>query len=266
MRIVKTTVVALFAFLLYSGSASAVVIVSGTSTATFTTVGNLSPSFTYNLQGSGNTLVLATYVDAANPVYSNVLFDGNGPNGFIQTLRSLLAYYYNPDPSVNISFTVSEGNVTSGYYLYELSNVNTSIAADLASTALTNTPSNTGSITTTSDNRFIVDFVGNNNNVGTTLAPAAGSKITSYSVLDWNGGGGGASIGTGTGLAGLAGVQTLGWTGGAALTGEVSAAFVAAAGGPIPWNVNGGGNWGTGTNWLGNRPPPREARPSWGTL
>ena len=248
----KATIAATVGALMFmlAGSASAVVIVGGTGTGAFDTVANPSPTFNYNLQGSGNVLVFGTYIDAAAPVYSNILFDGNAPTGTIQTGRSLLAYYYNPDSSVDIGFTTSQGNVNGGYYLYELSNVNTSVLADLSST--------TGSITTTTDNRFVVDFVGNNFTDGHGLVPAAGSVITSTTITNFAGALGGGAIGSGTGVAGLAGAQTLGWIpgpDGAALTGEVSAAFVAAAGGPISWNVNGGGNWGTGTNWLGNSTP-----------
>ncbi len=246
----KTTIAAFVGLILIVEPASAVIIVSGTGTAVLDTTAG-SASFTYNLQGGGNVLVLGTYVDSGNPVYSSILFDGVAPTGTIQTpaSRSLLAYYYNPDASVNISFSVAPGAAavnTSGYYLYELSNVDTSALANLSST--------TGSITTTTDNRFIVDFVGINNNNGAGNVPAAGSKITSFATVDFNGGIGGGALGSGTGLAGLAGAQTLGWTVGGQ-TGELSAAFVAAAGGPVAWNVNGGGNWGTGTNWVGNSPP-----------
>jgi fibronectin-binding autotransporter adhesin len=250
MKSIKAAVACLLVFALFSNPASAVVIVSGTGTGAFgDTTANLSPSFTYNLQGSGNVLVFGTYIDAAAPVYSNVLFDGVAPTGMIQTGRSLLAYFYNPDSSVNIGFTTSQGNPNGGYYLYELSNVNTSVLADLSNT--------TGSITTTSDNRFIVDFVGNNFSDGNGLVPAVGSKITSSVITNFNGATGGGALGSGTGLGGVAGLQTLGWTPGpgGALQGEVSAAFVAAAGGPVPWNVNGGGNWGVGANWLGGVAP-----------
>jgi autotransporter-associated beta strand protein len=243
----KTTITALVGLVLIVEPASAVIIVSGTGTSGLDTT-SLSGSFTYNLQGGGNALVMGTYIDAATPTASNVLFDGVAPNGFIQTGRGFLAYYYNPDASVNISFNVAQGSTAAngGYYLYELSNVDTSVLADLSST--------TGSITTTTDNRFIVDFAGNNN--GATLAPVVGSKITSFTATNFNGGGGGGALGSGTGLAGPAGAQMLGWTGsGNGITGELSAAFVAAVGGPVAWNVNGGGNWGTGTNWVGNSPP-----------
>lgn len=240
----KTAFAALLSLLLIATPASAVVIVSGTGTGAFDTTG-LTANFTYDLQGGGNTLVFGTYVDADHTA-SNILFDGAAPSGTIQNGRSLLAYFYNPDPSVNISFDVSAGNANGGYFLYELSYVDTTLAANLGTGA---------SITTTSADRFVVDYMGINFTDGAGSVPAGGSIITSSLVTNFNGAIGGGALASGTGFAGAAGVKTLGWTVNGTATGEVSAAFAPAPGGPTPWNVNGGGSYNTGANWVGGSVP-----------
>src|SRR5690606_24746766 len=59
------------------------------------------------------------------------------------------------------------------------------------------------------------------------------------------------------GTVGAAGAKTLGWTGFTPgfQQGEVSVAFSATPGGPVSWNVNGGGSWNTGSNWAGGSAP-----------
>ncbi|MCA9236796.1 MAG: autotransporter-associated beta strand repeat-containing protein [Planctomycetales bacterium] len=240
----KTAFAAILGLLLIAGPASAVVIVSGTGTGALDTTG-LSAGFTYDLQGGGNTLVFGTYVDN-NYTASNILFDGAAPSGTIQNGRSFLAYYYNPDSSVNISFDTSAGNANGGYFLYELNYVDTTLAADLGTDA---------SITTTSADRFVVDYMGINFADGAGSTPAVGSIISSSTITNFNGAIGGGALASGTGFAGAAGVQTLGWTLNGSGTGEISAAFAPAAGGPTPWNVNGGGSFNVGANWVGGNVP-----------
>lgn len=247
-HLMKMAFTAILGLLLFAAPASAVVIISGSATAPIdTSAGAGTYGFNYTLQGFGNVLVFGTYVDN-NYTASNVLFNGVAADGFIQDGRSFLAYIYDPNDSVSISFDTTAGNANGGYYLYELNYVDTTASADLGTTA---------SITTSSNNRFVVDFVGNNFSDGNGLAPAGSSILTSYTVTNFNGAIGGGALGSGTGVAGAAGSQTLGWVAGpgGSLTGEVSAAFVPLAGGPVPWNVNGGGSWNTGANWFGGSAP-----------
>ncbi len=239
----RTAILGTLGLLLAAAPASAVIIVTGSGSGAIDTA-DLAGDFTYDLQGSGNAIVFGTYVDADHTA-SNILFNGAAPTGTIQNGRSFLAYLYNPAPSVSVTFDVSSGNVNGGYFLYELSNVDTSMLANLGSA---------NAITTSTDGRFVVDFAGINFGNGAGTVPAAGSIITSSTVSDFNGGIGGGALASGTGIAGVAGPQTLGWTSANTLTGDVSAAFVAAAGGPVAWNVNGGGSWNVGGNWLGGVP------------
>jgi autotransporter-associated beta strand protein len=242
----KATIAAILGLFILAGSASAVVIVSGTTSGLLDTT-DLSGDFVYNLQGDGNTIVFGTYIDQVYTA-SNILFGGNAPDGTIQNGRSFLAYYYNPDPSTSITFDIDlapTSDLSSGYFLYELDFVDTGVAANLGMG---------DSITTTGADRFVVDYMGVNFSNGAGASPAVGSIVSSFNILDVNGDGGGGALATGTGFAGAAGPQTLGWIG-ASFTGDVSAAFAAAAGGPTPWNLNGGGSWNLGANWLGGSVP-----------
>lgn len=239
----KKAVAVLLTFFLISGPASAVVIVSGTQSGIFTPTGTSpGPNFTYDLQGGGNAIVFGYYHDNALAP-SNLLIDGAAPDGFIQDpgTRTLLAYKFNPNPSVNVSFDVGTSADNAGYFLYELSYVDTAVAANIMSGQ---------SITTTSADRFVANFSGINFSDGAGATPAAGSIISSSNVTDINGGIGGGALASGFGYAPTAGVQTLGWDGGPAYQGEVAVAFATAAGSPTPWNVDGGGDYNVGANWL----------------
>jgi fibronectin-binding autotransporter adhesin len=243
----KTTVAAFVGLILIVQPASAVVIVSGTASGSYN--GSvMNPSVSYSLQGAGNTLVFGTYMDAVYTA-SNVQFGGVNANGFVQDGRAFLAYFSNPAATGNITFNVSATAANSAYFIYELSNVDTGVLANLGTGA---------SITTTTDNRFIVDFIGANNTDGATLAPLGIQTLSG--VGNANGATGGGSVGGAfatESTVGAAGTKTLGWTGfgGGFGQGEVSAAFAALAGGPVAWNVNGGGNWGVGANWTGGSAP-----------
>lgn len=205
-----------------AATASAQISISGTSSGTYDSSG-LSPSISYSLQSSANTLVFGTYIDSGYTA-SSVQFAGAGANAVVQDQRATLAYFFNPAASGNITFTLSAGNVNSAYFIYELSGVNTAAAVNTGTGA---------SITTTSPNRFIVDFIGANNTDGSgPLTPntAGGSILTLSGISNANGGAGGGTIGAGYAAnVGSTGVQTLGWTGfgGGFAQGEVSAAFAA---------------------------------------
>jgi autotransporter-associated beta strand protein len=258
MRLVKKTIAALIAFVLLSGPVSAVVIVSGSGSGSYDS-STLSASVPYSLQGSGNVLVFGTYIDN-NYTPSGVQFNGVAANGVVSDARASLFYFLNPAASGNVTFNVTAGSTNSAYFIYELSYVDT--------TAIVNTGT-AGGITTTTDNRFIVDFIGANNTDGSTLAPTGIQSLSG--VGNANGAGGGGSIAgatAGEAMVGLAGAKTLGWTGfgGGFGQGEVAAAFVPLAGGPVPWNVNGGGNWSTGSNWIGGSQPTGSAQALFGDV
>ena len=72
------------------------------------------------------------------------------------------------------------------------------------------------SITTSSSDRLVLDFLSGNKQAG-TVTTAAGSVVSSFTGLQFGGGTGGTVAG-GMGIAGAAGATTLGWS---AATGEV---------------------------------------------
>jgi fibronectin-binding autotransporter adhesin len=245
----KATVALLAGLLLITTPASAVIITTGTSNGIYSSAAGTA-SIPYSLAGSGNALVIGSYIDN-NFTASNFQFGGVAANGFVQDGRTVLAYFFNPAASGNLTFDVTAGSANSAYFIYELSGVDISAGA------------NTGigsSITTTADNRFIANFAGANNTDGAALTPLGTSLAQLTGVGNANGGIGGGSVGAASaaeGTVGPAGVKALGWTGfGTGFQqGEVSVAFSATPGGPVPWNVNGGGSWNTGSNWAGGSPP-----------
>lgn len=205
-----------------SGSANAQISIAGTASGAYGS-GGLSPSLSYTLQGAGNTLVFGTYIDATYTP-SSLQFAGAPADGVVQNQRVTLAYFFNPAATGNVTFTLDAGNTNSVYFFYELSGVNTSVAANLGTGA---------SITTTSANRFVTDFFGANNTLGAGVTPntAGGSILTLSGAqgVDALGDTFGGSIVAGFAAnSGPAGVTTLGWTGAGDPRGEVSAAFAAA--------------------------------------
>jgi hypothetical protein len=203
--------------------ASAAISVVNVASATFNDGTATSKTFTYTPTTAGNVLVFATYVDNGSPGYvtSSVLFDGVAATGVTTTSRTMLAYTYTSDASVTVTFDITTGNATTGYVIYELSGVDTTQLATLSTGATT---------TTTADGQFVVDFLGvNNGGLAPVATPATGSIITTSSQFNMNPAGGGGYIAYGTGTAGTAGSQTLGWTlTDGASSGEISAAFTAA--------------------------------------
>lgn len=243
----KTALTLLFAaFLaLAAAPASAVIIVAGTDSGQIGSLGT-SGSFPYTLQGGGNALVFGVYADNAI-TYSNPQYGGAAADAVITDGRVGLFYFENPAASGNITFDVDLTVADAGYFLYELSSVDTSMSA------ITSIDT---SITTTADSQFVINYAGMNFGDGTGTTPAAGSIITTSSVYDIDGGGGGGALAHGTGFAGLAGVQTLGWDRmNGNDSGDVAIALFDAPGGPTPWNVNGGGSYNAGANWLGGNVP-----------
>lgn len=242
----KASLASLLCLVMSATAAQAVIIVSGTNSGVYNSSGGAG-SIDYTLQGSGNALVFGTYIDN-NYTPSNIQFGGAAANGFVVDGRASLFYFYNPAPTGSISFNVTAGSANSAYFIYELSNVDTSFVPDLGTG---------GTLTTTSDNRFITNFVGVNNADGSALTSTGIQSL--FGVGNANGATGGGAVGAGIAdelATGLAGSKSLSWTGfgGGFAQGQVAAGFVGLAGGPVSWGVNGGGNWSLGSNWNGGAP------------
>lgn len=242
----KASLASLLCLVLSATAAQAVIIVSGTNSGIYNSSGGAG-SVDYTLQGSGNALVFGTYIDN-NYTPSNILFGGVAADGFVVDGRTSLFYFYDPAPTGSISFNVTAGSANSAYFIYELSNVDTSFVPDLGTG---------GTLTTTSDNRFITNFVGVNNADGSALTSTGIQSL--FGVGNANGAIGGGAVGAGIAdelATGLAGSKSLAWTGfgGGFAQGQVAAGFVGLAGGPVSWGVDGGGNWSLGSNWNGGAP------------
>lgn len=187
-----------------------------------------SSTYTYNLANpsSAKALVVAYYNDNGTAI-ANATFATNAATKFATQGRTAIACYFLPQPapsSVAIKFTLTgSGAPTAGMFVYELSSVDTSGGA-------TTVDSGTGaSITTTGNDKFVLNFKGINNSNGTGTVPAGTSIIPSANsaVFDMNGGAGGGALARGYApSSGTAGAKTLGWTAGN--DGEVSMAFVQA--------------------------------------
>ena len=162
-------------------------------------------TFTINAE-AGNVLVVATYQDGE--AYNNLTFGGAAATGSISSARVTL-FYYNVQSSGNIEIatTTSPSNTASGLFVWELANVDTSIAPIEVSTT-----SESADITTTVDNMFIVDAIGANGG-GTvkdvTITPDNPTMNVDFDYdINLTPGG---FLGGGTGTAGVAGNYSLNW-------------------------------------------------------
>lgn len=180
----------------------------------------------YSLQNSGNTLVFGTYLDAPNNV-TNLAYNGIPADGSVMDDRVWLSYYFDPAATGDFTFDVDFPDVNfnglGAYFIAELRDVDTEASVDLGMGS---------SITTTADDRFVINYIGANNTPGDTLDTAADSIASLIGVASGGGDIGGGSIGAAMADArftGAAGMKTLGWEGfgGGFANGEVSAAFTA---------------------------------------
>ena len=206
---------------------SAQVAVNGTGSSitnsTATTPG--SSTYTYTLANPASArVIVAGYYNDNGTAAAGMSFGGNAATKFAVNGRTSIGCYILPEPapaSITITATLSgAGAPAAGFFVYELSGVDTSGGAATID-------SGTGAtITTTGADKFVVNFKGINNSTGAGTVPASGSIIPSANaaVFDINGGIGGGALARGHGSAGPAGTKTLGWTAGA--DGEVSLAFV----------------------------------------
>lgn len=198
-------------------SASAAISVVGTASAN---VNSGTFSLSYALQGAGNALVVGFYND--NNAAATISFDGTATTvaNSISQNRTTVALLLNPPATVTITSAASATAANSGYFIYELSGVDTSAAPIFA----------TGnSITTTADGQYVFSFLGINNVAGLDNVPAAGSVIpgANSGVVALNGGTGGGALVRGFGVAGTAGAQGVAYTPAGGASGQVSLALTA---------------------------------------
>jgi len=222
-----------------------------------------STTFTYTLANpaSSKVLVVGYYNDNTTAVTS-ATFGGNTATKFATQGRTAIACYILPQPapaSVAVKFNLgAAGAPTAGMFVYELGSVDTAGGA-------ASIDSGTGaSITTTGNDKFVLNFKGINNSTGAGTVPASSSIVSSANsaVFDMNGGIGGGAMCRGYATSsGTAGSKTLGWTAGA--DGEVSLAFVQ-AGNPDAdgdglldvWEI---ANFGNTTNYNGTSDPDNDS-------
>lgn len=196
---------------------------SSITNSTATTPG--SSTYTYTLVNPTSArVIVAGYYNDNGTAAASMSFGGNAATKFAVNGRTSIGCYILPEPapaSITITATLSgAGAPTAGFFIYELSGVDTSGGGATID-------SGTGaSIATTAADKFVINFKGINNSTGAGTVPASGSIISSANaaVFDINGGIGGGALARGHGSAGPAGTKTLGWTAGA--DGEVSLAFV----------------------------------------
>ena len=170
-------------------------------------------------------VIVAGYYNDNTSAISGITFGGNAATRFSTNGRTAVGCYILPEPApATIAITATLGAAgapAAGFFVYELAGVDTSggaTAIDVGTLA---------TITTSSADKFVVNFKGINNSNGAGIVPASGSIIPSANsaIFDINGTIGGGALARGfANTSGVAGVKALGWTGGA--DGEVSLAFV----------------------------------------
>lgn len=165
-----------------------------------------------DLDDSTTVLVVGLYGDnAASAIgFTNVTFGGVPPNGLIQpianTTRGGIAYWINPNTAAGQTLAFTYTSPNQGYYwAYQLANVNTSAA--VATTGPTIQFGTSASLTTVTNNSFVISFFsGNNAQTGLTpnppLVQTAGT-LTSASA--------GASIASATNTIPTPGLVNIGW-------------------------------------------------------
>ena len=162
-------------------------------------------TYSYTVQQTNSTLVIGFYIDA-NESVTGVTFDGVAADGFFSNSRMTIAYWDNPNTGSGnldiLGIPGGFGGTDVHLGVYELSGVD-----------LTTVNSSTGgSITTTTDNEFVVSFAGSNGDAGDhspTSTSIIDSGLFSRNGSNLPGGStnGGGSMGGGYGFAGLAGSQ-----------------------------------------------------------
>jgi hypothetical protein len=188
--------------------------------ASFSTDTNGMFSVPYTVQSANTDLiVVGLYMDnpAGAPI-TGLQFNGVNPAETPLTNTRATLAYFSTTPGVgtyNITgdTTLTQAVIGNGY-VWELSGVNLGSGVDSATMGSGSLPIET-SITTSSAGLLVTNFFGGNKQGG-TLAPSEDSVVVNFTGLQFGGGTGGTVAG-GTGLAGAAGPNALGWV---AATGE----------------------------------------------
>lgn len=160
---------AMVASLLTFSSADAAISVVNTATG----VGNSSTSaqtINYTI-GAGNALAIGFYTDSGSHAVDSISFGGVAAtvldNGASNS-RTRMAYWFDPTGN-NISITFTNQSNEFGYTLYELSGVDTGVAAIIDTSLQDGADPNT-SITTTAASSFLVEWYGSNDDGTPTIA------------------------------------------------------------------------------------------------
>jgi hypothetical protein len=179
----------------------------------------------YTLQGGGNALLVGMYIDI-NYTPSAAQFAGVAADSVVTDGRASMFYFKNPATTGSITFTTSAfpANGNGAYFLYEFSGVNHATPVDTGIGA---------TIATTTNNKFVVNYLGANNADGTTVVPdtAVGSILTKAGAADAEGatnlGGSVVSGYSESDFTGVAGDKSVAWTnfGGGENRGQVSIAI-----------------------------------------
>lgn len=193
-----------------SGALSAQVVLTNSDNASFNNA--TSDTFSYTVQQANSALVIGFYVDSGDSV-TGLNFGGVAADNFFGSNRTWIGYWDNPATGSGDLEITGIGGAFGGPDLhvgaYELGNVDLSAPV---------TSSNDSSITTPTDNEFVISFAGNNGDG--THAPTATSIIDTAVFtradddLPAGSNSGGGSVGGGAGLAGLAGSQDVSWDNG----------------------------------------------------
>ncbi len=157
-------------------------------------------TFSYTVQNANSMLVIGFYTDSLDTP-TELTFGGVAANDFITDGRTALAYWKNPDTG---SGTFVASGITTGAFLpgaYELAGVdlNATVTSSIGTT-----------ITTPTDNEFVVSYAGRN--INTAPVPTGTSIIDSNLFAINTGTSAKGSLGGGTGIAGLAGSQDVSWS------------------------------------------------------
>jgi hypothetical protein len=167
-----------------------------------------------DLDDSTTVYVVGMYVDGAGGsgnLYSAVTFGGVPATGLMNNpanTRSAIAYWINPNTAADqtLSFNYANNGSFQGFaWRYELSNVNTSDGMIVTSGGLQ--PGLSASLTTLTNNSFVISYIGANNDSSFTVNP----PLTQTATTQPSGGTGGASMASATNTIATPGLQNISW-------------------------------------------------------
>jgi hypothetical protein len=216
MRCWRGFLLSALSLLLICGSASAQLVnVVGWQNGILNFSANVATVTGWDLDDSTTVLVAGLYGDNSS-TFTSVTFGGVPPTGFMNvqsvgTTRSSLAYWINPDTTAGQSLVVSYTSPNPGYYwVYQLSNVNTN--APVVTSGPTMTNASTTSVTTLTNNSFVISYYSVNN----AATPNTVNSLTPNPPLIQTGttrgdAAAGASMASATNTAATAGLEVISW-------------------------------------------------------